>query len=120
MRILVIDDDRHVRMLLSDLLAAWGYEADVAEDGVAGLALFGRGAYDAVVTDLAMPRLSGIDVAAGVRLLDPSVAVIMFTATMGDVESDGRRLGFSVLRKPLDIEGLRRALRHSLGEPAAV
>jgi DNA-binding NtrC family response regulator len=65
LRILVIDDDRYVRMLLCDLLSAWGYEANVAVDGAEGLALFGRGSYDAVLTDLAMPNVSGLDVVAG-------------------------------------------------------
>jgi CheY-like chemotaxis protein len=113
-RILVIDDDQYVRMLLGDLLSAWGYEADVAADGVEGLALFGRGSYDAVLTDLAMPNVSGLDVAAGVRDRDPSVAVIVFTAFIGDLGGE-ERLGVRVLRKPLDIDDLRRALQESVG-----
>jgi CheY-like chemotaxis protein len=112
-RILVIDDDRYVRLLLCDLLSTWGYEADVASDGIEGLALFARGSYDAVLTDLAMPNVSGLDVAAGIRLVDPSVAVILFTAFMGQV-GDDERPGFTVLRKPLDIDDLRRALHDTL------
>jgi CheY-like chemotaxis protein len=117
-RILVIDDNRHVRMLLGDLMNTWGYEADVAADGAEGLALFGRGAYDAVLTDLAMAKVTGLDVAAGVRDLDPSVAVILFTASVGEIGGGDARPGFTVLRKPLDIDGLRRALHHSLTRPA--
>jgi CheY-like chemotaxis protein len=113
-RILVIDDDRYVRMMLCDLLPTWGYEADAAADGAEGLALFGRGVYDVVLTDLTMPNLSGLDVAAGVRDRDPSVSVIMFTAFNGEFAGEDRRLGFTVLRKPLEIDGLRRALRDSL------
>jgi DNA-binding response OmpR family regulator len=110
-RILVIDDDRYVRTLLCDLLEAWGYEPDAAADGREGLSLFAAGHYDVVLTDLGMPGLSGIEVVAGVRDRDSEVAVIMFTAFTGDLDSEGRRLGFSVLRKPLEIEGLRRAVR---------
>jgi CheY-like chemotaxis protein len=117
-RILIIDDDRYVRMLLCDLLSNWGYEADAAADGPEGLELFERGGYDAVVTDLAMPSLSGLDVVASVRDLDPSVAVIMFTAFSGEFGGEDQRLGFTVLRKPLDINGLRRALRESLASPS--
>jgi DNA-binding response OmpR family regulator len=113
-RILIIDDDRYVRMLLCDLLATWGYEADAAADGVGGLELFLRGGYDAVLTDLAMPNASGLDVVAGVRDIDPSVAVIMFTAFNGEFDGEDRRLGFTVLRKPLNIDGLRQALRDTL------
>jgi DNA-binding response OmpR family regulator len=118
-RILIIDDDRYVRMLLCDLLANWGYEADAAADGIEGLALFGRGGYDAVLTDLAMPNVTGLDVAAGVRHLDPSVGVIMFTAFHGELDGEGRRLGFTVLHKPLEIDGLRRALENTLAGSAS-
>jgi CheY-like chemotaxis protein len=117
-RILVIDDDRYVRLLLCDLLSTWGYEADVASDGSEGLALFVRGSYDAVLTDLAMPQVSGLDVAAGIRLVDPAVAVILFTAVMGEVR-ENERLGVTVLRKPVDIDDLRRALRDTLTGPAS-
>ena len=106
-KILVIDDDRHVRTLLCDLLEAWGYEPDAAVDGREGLRLFEPGRYDAVLTDLGMPGLSGLEVVAG-------VGVIMFTAFTGDLDSEGRRLGFTILRKPLDIEGLRRAVRAAI------
>jgi DNA-binding response OmpR family regulator len=115
-RILVIDDDRYIRMLLCDLLSTWGYEADVAADPVQGLELFERGGYDAVVTDLAMANLSGLDVVASVRDLDPSVAMIMFTASSGEFDGEDRRLGFRVLRKPLDIDGFHRALRESVSQ----
>ena len=118
-RILVIDDDRYIRMLLCDLLATWGYEADAAAGGVEGLALFERGGYDAVLTDFRMPNLSGLDVAAGVRDRDPSVAVILFTAFHGDLEGENGRASFTVLRKPLDIDVLHRALRTTLAETPA-
>lgn len=110
-RVLVIDDDRYVRSLLCDLLEAWGYEPESAADGREGLRRFEPGRYEVVMTDLGMPGLSGLDVAAGVRDRDPGVSVIMFTAFSGDLDADRRRLGFTVIRKPLDIEGLRRAVR---------
>ena len=118
-RILVIDDDRYVRMLLGDLLSAWGYDADVAADGVEGLALFARGTYDVVLTDLAMPKVTGLDVVAGVRDRDPSIAVILFTGFVGELDGEDQRLGVTVLRKPLDIDGLRRALQDTLAGSAS-
>jgi CheY-like chemotaxis protein len=114
-RILVIDDDRYVRTLLCDLLDAWGYVAEPAAGGREGLALFERGRYDVVLTDLGMPGITGLEVVQTVRDRDTEVGVIMFTAYSGDLEPQGRRLGFTVLRKPLEIEGLRRAVRAALG-----
>jgi DNA-binding response OmpR family regulator len=114
-RILVIEDDRHVRTLLCDALETWGYAAHAAPNGREGLALFDSGAWDVVLTDLTMPELSGLDVVESVRDRDRAVAVIMFTGSTRDLDREGRRLGFRVLRKPLDIDGLRRALQDSLG-----
>jgi CheY-like chemotaxis protein len=119
-RVLVIEDDRHVRTLLGDLLSTWGYEADAAANGREGLVMFDQGGYDVVLTDLAMPEVSGLDVIAGVRARDRSVAVIMFTGSMRNLDAEGRRLGFRVLRKPLDIEDLRQALQDSLARPCSV
>jgi DNA-binding response OmpR family regulator len=113
-RILVIEDDRHVRALLCDALETWGYAADAAPNGREGLALFDPGAYDLVLTDLAMPEVSGLDVVAEVRDRDRSVAVIVFTGSMRNLDREGRQLDFRVLYKPLDMEGLRRALDDSL------
>ena len=113
-RILVIDNDRYVRTLLCDLLEAWGYDADAATDGREGLGLFSRGRYDVVMTDLGMPGIDGLQVVGRVRERDPDVGLLVFTAFTGDLEPHGRRLGFTVLRKPLDIEGLRRAVQAAL------
>jgi CheY-like chemotaxis protein len=113
-KVLVIDDDRYVRTLLCDLLESWGYIPAAAADGREGLALFDRGRYDVVLTDLGMPGMTGLQVVESVRGRDAEVAVIMFTAYTGDLEAHGRRLAFTVLRKPLDIEGLRRAVRAAL------
>jgi two-component system, NtrC family, response regulator AtoC len=117
-RILVIEDDRHVRSLLCDLLRAWGYAIDAAAGGREGLDRFDPGAHDVVLTDLAMPEVTGLDVVAGVRDRDPSVPIIMFTASMADLAAEGERLGFRVLHKPLDIEGLRRVVGESLAAAA--
>jgi CheY-like chemotaxis protein len=118
-RILVIDDDQYVRMLLGDLLTTWGYDADVVADGTEGLARFGRESYDAVLTDLAMPNVTGLDVAAGVRTRNPSIGVILFTAFSGELAGEDERLGLRVLRKPLDIDDLRRALHDTLAGSAS-
>jgi DNA-binding response OmpR family regulator len=119
-RVLVIEDDRHVRTLLGDLLGTWGYAADTAPNGREGLVMFDQGGYDVVLTDLAMPEVSGLDVAAGVRARDRGVALIMFTGSMRNLDGEGRRLGFRVLHKPLDIDDLRQALQDSLARPRAV
>jgi DNA-binding response OmpR family regulator len=116
-RILVIEDDRHVRSLLCDVLRTWGYQVDVAAGGREGLERFDPDRHDVVLTDFAMPELTGVDVVAGLRDRDREVPVIMLTGSIRDLDRDGRRLGFRVLHKPLDIDSLRQVIRDSLVSP---
>lgn len=60
-RILVVDDDRNIRMLNRDVLASAGYEVDSAEDALCALELLRLSRYDLVITDVHMPELNGID-----------------------------------------------------------
>lgn len=119
-RVLVIDDEVHVRGLLCDLLSFWGYEAHAATSGREGLALFRGGGFDLVLTDLVMPGVTGLEVAETVRESDPSVEVIMLTGSGADLQHHGRRLGFTLLRKPLEVQGLETAVKQALlGRAAA-
>lgn len=115
-RVLVIDDERHVRQLLCELLAVWGCDADEATNGDEGLTLFRSGGYDLVLTDLAMPGVTGLEVIERVRRSDPEVGVIMLTGSAADVDAQGRRLRFTLLRKPLQLETLQSAVERALRE----
>jgi len=118
-RALVIDDDRYVLSLLCDLLGSWGYEVDGVGGPAEGLRRFQTCAYDVVVTDLTMPGVSGIDVVTRIRDGNSAVGVILFTASTSDLDDAREQLGFTLLRKPLEIETLRRAVREAM-EPRAV
>ena len=113
-RVLVVDDERHVRGLLSELLRVWGCEADVAATGTEGLMLFKQKSYDLVLTDYVMPGCSGLELIENVRNKDATVGVIMLTGSGAELDSQGRRLGFTLLRKPLQIDQLEKAVRQAL------
>lgn len=117
-RVLVIDDEQHIRGFLSELLMTWGCQADVAANGREGLSLFEPGRYDLVLTDLLMPGVTGLEVIETVRGADAGVGVIMLTASTADLESDRRRLGFTLLQKPVQLDALERAVKRALGEGA--
>src|SRR3989442_14236647 len=80
-RVLVVDDERHVRSMLCDALALWGCRPDGAASASEGLQLFVQGGYDLVMTDFRMPGADGLELIESVRDRDPSVGVIMFTAS---------------------------------------
>ena len=118
-RVLVIDDERYIRGLLCELLAVWGCQADVAASGTEGLRLFKQNSYDLVLTDYAMPGGSGLELVENVRNSDSGVGVIMLTASGADLDGHGRRLGFTLLRKPLEIAHLEAAVKQALGDRKA-
>jgi DNA-binding response OmpR family regulator len=115
-RVLVVDDERYVRGLLSELLTVWGCEADLAASGSEGLRLFKEKSYDLVLTDYVMPGGSGLELVENVRNSDAEVGVIMLTASGADLDVQGRRLGFKLLRKPLQIEDLEAAVKQALSD----
>jgi len=113
-RVLVIDDDRYIKGFLSELLTVWGCERDVAPTGTEGLALLDLKSYDLVLTDYGMPGGTGLELVERVRSRDQGIAVIMLTGSGADLESDGQRLGFTLLRKPLEIDQLETAVKQLL------
>jgi CheY-like chemotaxis protein len=108
--VLVVDDERHVQAMLCELLAQWGCEADGVTSPVEGLALLERGAYDVLLTDFRMPDMTGVELVERARARNAALRVIMLTGSGADLELASRRLGFTLLRKPLDLGRLRTEL----------
>jgi len=89
-RVLVVDDDVTVRDVLGRYLSCAGYHVDLAVDGPAGLRKARENRPDAVVLDLLLPGVTGLDVCRELRRTDDPVPVVMLTA-LG--EEDDRVLG---------------------------
>jgi len=119
-RILVVEDDAEMRLLLEDELQAAGYIVDQAADGGEALARLRGGDYDAIVTDLVMPGIKGDELLARVREWDPGLPVVIMTA-FGSIESavDSMRGGaYHYLTKPFRVEALIDTVRAALQERA--
>ena len=101
-RILVVDDDRALRLALSTLLKDAGHDVETAGDGPEALALLQDRAFDIVLLDIGLPSMSGLDVLARARALEKPPLVIMMTAddTPETVLESVRRQAFRYLRKP--------------------
>jgi two-component system, OmpR family, response regulator MprA len=83
MRILVVEDDAAVRDSLSRTLRFEGYEIETADDGLAALDSVRRGEPDAVILDVNMPRLDGLETCRQLRAEGVFVPVLMLTARDG-------------------------------------
>lgn len=95
-RVLVIDDEAHVRTLTSMLLKHLGYEVLLAENGWKGLELYRQEHPDVIVLDLIMPGMDGIEVLRQIRTVDLDQLVIVVTgdSTLKS-EREVRALGVS-------------------------
>ena len=123
MKILVVDDERAVRESLRRALELQGYEVTLASDGAEALALLGdNGQVDAVVLDILMPGVDGLEVCRRLRRGGSAVPVLMLTArdAVGD-RVEGLDAGADdYLVKPFALEELLARIRALLrrGTPA--
>ena len=118
-KVLVIDDDEHFRCYLATLLQRAGYEGSILRHGSQAHALLVAEAIDAIVTDLYMPDMDGIEILAAVKRQAPGVPVIGISAggiTASDPCVDAmKKLGAAtVLTKPFDAAALLGAVRDAL------
>jgi two-component system response regulator MprA len=110
---LVVDDERAVRESLRRALQLEGYEVELAEDGADALAKLNGGAPDAVILDVQMPAIDGLEVCRRIRREGNSVPVLMLTAR-AEVESRVAGLDAGAddyLPKPFALEELLARLR---------
>lgn len=107
-RILLVEDERDLSLIVSDTLTQQGYEVVVAYDGVEGLDMYMADGADLIVADVMMPRLDGFAMARKIRSISPSVPIIFLTAksTIDDVE-EGFDIGADdYLKKPFELREL--------------
>ncbi|MEK7347518.1 MAG: sigma-54 dependent transcriptional regulator [Candidatus Eisenbacteria bacterium] len=107
--LLLIDDDEGTSGLLRELFHGDGYEVAVAATGTEGLRLAAERPYDAILCDVLLPDIDGVEVLRRLRRIDPDTPVIIMTA-FGTVEMAMRALdegAFDYVRKPFAIEAVR-------------
>jgi two-component system response regulator PilR (NtrC family) len=93
-RILVVDDEPGIRVMLSAALKREGYDVLLASDGRTALEALETGPIDVVVTDIRMPQMTGIELLDAAKRVDPALSVIMMTAFGSkDTVLDALRLG---------------------------
>ena len=114
--VLIADDDPEIRGVIGEYLQSNGYEVLEAKNGLETLLHVKRSRPNAVVLDLMMPRLGGLDALKRIRPFDPEIAVIVVTGTSDpELEQQALVLGAAaVLTKPLALADLLAAVDRSL------
>lgn len=116
-RILVVDDEEHIRTLLKDALEELGYECDTAENGLRGLEKVeeNKGKYEAILLDIHMPELNGIETLKRLKLSYPDISVVVLSASR-DVENvrDALKEGaYDYVFKPFDLNELKNTIKRA-------
>jgi DNA-binding NtrC family response regulator len=107
-RVLLVDDEGEFVSALSERLEARGLEVDTAENGDVALAKAEKRKFDAILLDMSMPGMNGIETLKGLLAINPDLQVILLTgrATL-EQGVDAMKLGaLDLLEKPADIETL--------------
>ena len=115
-RILLIDDDASLREVLAYTLREQGHEVETAADGSAGLVLLERAVPDAVITDLKMPGIDGLEVLRRAHEIDATLPVIVLTAfgSIEDAVAAMRDGAHDYLTKPYNRDELRLTVEKAL------
>lgn len=120
-QILVVDDSAEVREVLRELLSQHGHTVVTCEDGESGLAELETRRFDLAMVDLALPGISGLEVANRLKGRWPDATVVIMTGYFDRVGPEGtlaKGVDF-VLTKPFSLDQLRLVIRYAYsGAPA--
>lgn len=115
-RILVVDDEEHIRSTVSELLTAADHTVVAAPDGISAMSILEAKRFDLLIPDIRMPGMTGIELLKEARALHPDLGVILITGS-ADLEAalDALRSGAQeLLLKPFRAEDLHKAVDSAL------
>ena len=115
-KILVVDDEESIRITLSAFLTKDNHDVQVAEDADNAIELFAKTDFDVVVSDIILPRMTGVDLLKAIRKISPHVQVIMMTGRPTvETASESLRAGaFNYLYKPIRKDAILKTVRNAL------
>lgn len=114
--VLVVDDDAAHRTMLRTLLGGWGYTIQEADDGDTAIQRVQERAYDLILMDVRMVRVSGPEALRQIKAYNPVIPIIIMTA-YSSVETAVETLkngAYDYLTKPLDFDELRLAMERAM------
>lgn len=120
--ILIIDDEKAIRKTLTEILSFEGYKIDEAADGEEGLKKFKEKSYDAVLCDIKMPKLDGIEFLQKAADTSPDVPIIMISGH-GNIETAVEAVkkgAYDFISKPPDLNRLLITIRNAMERSSLV
>jgi CheY-like chemotaxis protein len=115
-KILVVDDEPANLKILRYILNQEGYETAEAKDGLEALELLARSRFDLVISDVKMPRLSGVALAKHLLSEMPITPIVLMSAYDFDTREDIVAINVPCLSKPLSLDILLLEVQKVLGQ----
>ncbi len=115
-KILIVDDQFGIRILLNEVLQKEGYETYQAANGIQALEVVTKHAPDLVLLDMKIPGMDGIEILKRMKMIDKDIRVIIMTA-YGELDmiQEAKTLGaMTHFAKPFDIDDIRAAVKKYL------
>jgi two-component system, NtrC family, response regulator PilR len=115
-RVLIVDDEKSMRDLLSITLEKEGYDVETAAGGELAIEMLHRETVDAVITDLRMPKVDGLQVLRAAKEISPDIAVIVITAVAStETAVEAMKLGaYDYITKPFKLDEVNLIVRNAL------
>jgi len=116
-KILVVDDDKAVTMLLDGLLSSRGYTVLTANDGLDGMVQVRKNIPDLIILDIMMPEINGYDVCSNLKFDEKFKHIPIIILTSREQELDpriGQLMGISYMHKPIDSKILLEKIQNVL------
>jgi len=112
-RVLVVDDEKSILTLLEEALTQWGYQVTAAGTGAEALAALRTQVFDAALTDVRMPDMSGLDLLREIKKRDESIEVVIMTGypTISSAVEALKEGAYDYLSKPLILDELRHLMQ---------
>jgi len=116
-RILVVDDEEVHRFMLCSLAREWGWETAEADDGVSAVAAVEEGPFDAILMDVRMTTMDGMEALKRIHAVNPAIPVVIMTAysSVDSAVAAIKEGAHDYLTKPLDFDRLRQTLEVAMG-----
>ena len=112
--ILIVDDENLITSLYQEFLNHYGFHSTVCEDGAIALSTFeeAKGAFDLVITDQTMPKMTGTELSSALLERAPSLPIILLTGVRKELFSDSmNNIGIKhILQKPVSLLTLKEVI----------
>ncbi len=115
-KLLIVDDEKHLRLLYQTEFEAEGYQADTAADAMEALAMFEHERYDLIILDIKMPGMDGIEALGKFLGRDNKIPVIINSAYDSYKDNFMSWAADSYVIKSSDLAELKQKVKEALGE----